>query len=316
MARLEDPTREATVKKMLPDRLIHGAELEDGHDRRERRSGWADGGTQSSEATAVIKAATGRDGRNTSHKTGSPSTKSEPPAPSPEGHRGRLRERYARAGAEAFAGHELLELLLTFAIPRKDTKAVAKRLLGTFGSLHEVLNAPQERLSMVEGIGPQSALLIRLVRDLHRPSVAQPDLQRTAVTSTKGAVEIFQAEFASASEEQFLALLLDVSSRLLRISRLADGTIDRATVYPRHVAEEAIKVGAAAVIIGHNHPRAAADPTPADHALTRQLYLALTPLGIEILDHVIVGEGPYYSFASRGDLDAMKQSYLEAVRGR
>jgi DNA repair protein RadC len=227
-----------------------------------------------------------------------------------------LRDRYARAGAEAFAEHELLELLLTFAIPRKDTKPVAKRLLGTFGSLHEVLNAPQDRIAMVEGVGPQSALLIRLVRDLHRPSVAQPDLQRTTVNSTKAAAELLQAEFASASEEHFLALLLDVSSRLLRIARLADGTIDRATVYPRHLAEEAIKAGAAAVIIGHNHPRASADPTPADVALTRQIYLALTPLGIEILDHVIVGEGPYYSFATRGDLDAVKQSYVEAVRGR
>jgi len=240
----------------------------------------------------------------------------EPPVPSATGHRERLRDRYARAGADAFAEHELLELLLTFAIPRRDTKPVAKRLLGTFGSLHEVLNAPQHRLSMVEGVGPQSALLIRLVRDLHRPSVAWPNLQRTTVASTKAAVEILRAEFASASEEHFLALLLDVSSRLLGIARLADGTIDRATVYPRHVAEEAIKVGAAAVILGHNHPRAAADPTPADRTLTRQLFLALTPIGIEILDHVIVGEGPYYSFASRGELDAMKQSYMDAVRGR
>lgn len=263
--------------------------------------------------SAAGRKARSSDGR----KARVPSSGSPDPtaAPSAAGHRRRLRDRYARAGAEAFAEHELLELLLTFSIPRKDTKPIAKRLLTTFGSLHEILNAPQERLSTVEGVGAQSALLIRLVRDFHRPSVAQPDLRRTAVTSTRAAVEILQAEFVSASEEHFLVLLLDVSSRLLRILRLADGTIDRATVYPRHLAEEAIKVGAAALIIGHNHPRAAADPTPADRALTRQLYLALTPLGIDLLDHVIVGEGPYYSFASRGEIDAMKWSYVEAVRG-
>jgi DNA repair protein RadC len=220
-----------------------------------------------------------------------------------------------RSGAEGFSDHELLELLLTYSIPRRDIKPVAKRLLATLGSLPEVLNSTPQRLCLVDGIGEQSAVLIRLVRDFHRPSVLQPVPRRQEVDSTREAVAVLRAEFSSSTEEEFGVLLLDVDGRLLRVTRLATGTIDRATVYPRAVAAEAIRSGAAAIILGHSHPRAASDPSPADLALTRQLVLALTPIGVDLLDHVILGDGEYYSFASRGDLDSIRAAYREAIDG-
>jgi len=218
------------------------------------------------------------------------------------GHRARLRQRFTRAGAQGFSDYELLELLLTYAIPRRDTKPLAKRLVATFGSLHGVLNAPTGRLASIDGMGDQSAVLLRLVRDLHRPSISLANVERPVVASTKSAVEILRGELASATEEKFVALLLDVSSKLLRILTLAEGTIDRAAVYPRQLIEEVIKVGAAAVIVGHNHPHASPEPSDADRALTLRLCSALQPIEADFLDHIIIGENGYYSFASHGEL--------------
>jgi DNA repair protein RadC len=103
-------------------------------------------------------------------------------------------------------------------------------------------------------------------------------------------------------------LLLDVSSKLLRIVTLSEGTIDRAAVYPRKLAEEVIKTGAAAVILGHNHPRAAATPSYADKILTKHLLHALDPLGVEVLDHIIIGEKDFYRFAKSGELVKTNES--------
>lgn len=224
------------------------------------------------------------------------------------GHRARLRQRFVRGGAEAFSEHELLELLLTFSIPRKDTKDTAKRLLSEFGSLHEVLNASTEKLTIVEGVGQTSAILMRLVRDFYRPSVFASGTPRAEIMNTESAANLLRAEFATATEEKFLVLFLDVSSRLLKISVLSEGTIDRAAVYPRKVAQEAIGTGAAAVILAHNHPRSSPVPSQADKLLTRQLCNSLMPIGVEILDHIILGEHDFYSFAKAGDLNVIVES--------
>lgn len=226
-----------------------------------------------------------------------------------DGHRNRLRKRFLKSGAEAFSEHELLELLLTYSIPRKDTKSVSKDLLSAYGSLHDVLNASIEKLLMVHGVGETSAILIRLVRDFYKPSIYSSPNKRTELKSTASAVDLLRAEFATAMEEKFIAVFLDVNSKILNISTLSVGTIDRATVYPRKIAEEAIKIGAAAIILAHNHPRSKPEPSQADKLLTKQLFISLLPLGVEILDHIIIGENEYYSFAKSGDLAAVAESF-------
>jgi DNA repair protein RadC len=106
------------------------------------------------------------------------------------GHRARLRERFVKSGSAAFAEHELLELLLTFAIPRKDTKQIAKQLLLEFGSLHDILNASIDKLSMVDGVGENSAILIRLIREFHKPSINTGTIDRTQILNTEAAANI------------------------------------------------------------------------------------------------------------------------------
>ena len=230
------------------------------------------------------------------------------------GHRERLRARFARAGIQGLNDYEALELLLSYAIPRRDTKPLARQLLAEFGSLYEVLNAPAERLMRVGGVGERSALLVRLVRDFQRESVHAAGSRRVILDSTRKAADFLRSEFATASEERFGALLLDAKARLLRFLLLTEGTTDRASVYPRRLAEAAIQCGATAVILGHNHPRAASRPSDTDRAMTRQLLLAFSPIGVDLLDHIIVGEDGCHSFARTGELDAMRHDYEAMVK--
>jgi DNA repair protein RadC len=230
------------------------------------------------------------------------------------GHRERLRARFARVGIEGLNDYEALELLLTYAIPRRDTKPVAKRLLAEFGSLNEVVNAPAERLRRVKGVGQRSALLIRLVRDFQRESLHGAGARRVRLDSTQKAADYLRSEFATASEECFGALLLDPKARLLRFVLLAEGTIDRAVAYPRQVAEAAIQSGAAGIIVGHNHPRKASTPSETDRAMTRQLILSLSPIGVDLLDHIVLGEDGFYSFARTGELDAIREEYEAMIK--
>ena len=232
------------------------------------------------------------------------------------GHRERLRKRFAEAGIAGLSDYEALELLLSYAIPRRDTKPIAKRLLAEFGSIHEVLNAPPERLARVKGVGERSALLIRLVRDFQRESLRGAGARRVVVDSTRRASAYFQSEFAAVSEERFGALLVDARARLLRFVLLSEGTVDRAAVYPRQLAEAAIQCGATGVILGHNHPRQKAHPSDVDRAMTRQLLLALAPIGVDLLDHLILGEDGCHSFARSGELDAMREDYEAMIKGK
>ncbi len=232
------------------------------------------------------------------------------------GHRERLRARFARAGIEGLHDYEALELLLAYAIPRRDTKPLAKRLLAEFGSIADVLNAPSERLSRVKGIGQQTALLIRLVRDFQRESLRGSRKTAPLLDSTIKAAKYFRSEFATTSEECFGALLLDTMSRLLRFLLLSKGTVDRTSVYPRQLAEVAIQSGATALIIGHNHPRNDPRPSETDMIMTRQLISALGTIGVDLLDHIILGAKSHYSFARSGELDAIQERHRAMIGGQ
>jgi DNA repair protein RadC len=179
-------------------------------------------------------------------------------------------------------------------------------LLAEFGSLHEVLNAPADRLKRVAGVGEQAALLIQLVRDFQRESLRGGQAGRVLVDSTEKAADFLRSEFATTSEERFALLLLDSKGRVLRFMSQSKGTVDRAAAYPRQVAEAAIQCGAMGIIVGHNHPRGASQPSAPDRALTRQLLLCLSPIGVDLLDHIILGEDGCYSFARTGELDALR----------
>ncbi len=205
------------------------------------------------------------------------------------GHRQRLKERFASGGPEALPDYELLEMVLFSAIPRRDTKPLAKRLLERFGSFAEVINAPPERLKEVEGVGDAAVTQLKIVRAGALRLMRGGIMQRPVLGSWSAVLDYCRAAMAFETREQFRILFLDKKNRLIADEVQQQGTVDHTPVYIREVVKRALELSASAIILVHNHP--SGDPTPsrADIDMTRQIADATKPLGIAIHDHVIVG---------------------------
>ncbi|WP_448382224.1 RadC family protein [Desulfosoma sp.] len=220
-----------------------------------------------------------------------------------EGHRRRLRERFLAGGLDAFHDHEVLELLLTFAIPRRDVKPAAKALLDHFHSLSAVLDAKPEELKAVPGIGVHAAVLLSLVpRLLER---YHKDRWRSVKTlgSTQEAVRYLMGHFEAERIEVFCLLALNSQNGLIAMERIQEGTVNRTAVFPRLVVEAALRHRATAVILAHNHPSGDPEPSAADRQLTKKLKRLLQDMDIAVHDHIILAGKRYYSFAERGEMD-------------
>ena len=206
------------------------------------------------------------------------------------GHRQRLRDRFASGGAEALPDYELLELVLFSAIPRQDTKPLAKRLLARFGSFAEVVNAPPERLKEVKGVGDAAVLQLKLVRAGALRLMQGGIMQRPVLASWTAVLDYCRAAMGFEAREQFRILFLDKKNRLIADEVQQEGTVDHTPVYVREVVKRALELSASAIILVHNHP--SGDPTPsrADIGMTRQIVEAAKPLGVLVHDHIIVGK--------------------------
>ena len=211
-------------------------------------------------------------------------------------HRKRLRERFLKAGAEGLHHYELLELLLTYAIPRLDVKPCAKALMKRFESLNGVLDASQEELQVIKGLGPSSAILIRLIKELFAAYLAER-MEGKDVLSSPGAVQEFvRVKLAGLPHEAFMVIYLNVKNRVIDHEILQEGTVDRAIVYPREIVKAALTHKAAGLILSHNHPSGEPDPSQEDKHLTRSVIEAARTVEIKVLDHLIVGKNGYFSF--------------------
>ncbi len=205
------------------------------------------------------------------------------------GHRQRLKERFTSGGPEALPDYELLELVLFGAIPRRDTKDLAKRLLERFGSFAEVINAPPERLKEIKGVGDAAVTQLKLVRAAALRLMRDSIMQRPVLGSWASVLEYCRAAMGFEAREQFRILFLDKKNRLIADEVQQQGTVDHTPVYIREVVKRALELSASAIILVHNHP--SGDPTPsrADIDMTRQIVDAAKPLGIGVHDHIIVG---------------------------
>jgi DNA repair protein RadC len=221
-------------------------------------------------------------------------------APHQHGHRERLRERAKAGGLEALPDYELLELYLFRSIPLKDVKPLAKALLARFGGLAGVLGASSAELRTVSGVGESVALDLKLLHEasvrLGRESVGK----RAVITSWTQLLAYVRVALAHETREQFRVLFLDKKNALIADEVMNRGTIDHAPVYPREVMRRALEVGAASVILVHNHP--SGDPTPsgADIEMTRQVAAAGKALSIAVHDHLIVGREGVASLKALG----------------
>lgn len=205
------------------------------------------------------------------------------------GHRQRLKERFASGGPEALADYELLELVLFSAIPRRDTKPLAKRLLGRFGSFAEVINAPPERLKEVSGVGEAVITQLKIVRAGALRLMRGTIMQRPVLGSWNAVLDYCRAAMGFEAREQFRILFLDKKNRLIADEVQQQGTVDHTPVYVREVVKRALELSASAIILVHNHPSGDPSPSRADIDMTRQIIEAAKPLGVAIHDHIIVG---------------------------
>ena len=217
------------------------------------------------------------------------------------GHRQRLRETYLKKGVEGMADHQVLELLLTFAIPRKDVNPIGHALIDHFGSLDAVLDATQDDLMQVPGVGENSALLLSMMGPLFQKYSMSRMHKKNIVLSDPAAVkEYCVAMMRDVRDEEFVVLSFNQQLRLLAADRLAKGVPDQVAVYPRKVVEILIRRGATAAIICHNHPGGSTRPSQSDIALTEAIKAALNTVSIRLNDHILVAGGQGHSFHEMG----------------
>lgn len=217
-------------------------------------------------------------------------------APSHLGHRDRLRDRFVKAGDEALADYELLELLLFRAIPRRDTKPIAKELIRRFGSFAEVMAAPAARLREVDGMGESSALDLKVVEAAARRLTRGAVAKRAVLSSGRAVLDYCRTAMAFSTVEQFRLLFLDKRNGLIADELQGTGTVDHTPVYPREVVRRALELAATAVILVHNHPSGDPTPSTADIQMTLEIIKIAKPLGIAVHDHLIVGRNGHASF--------------------
>ncbi|WP_028034869.1 DNA repair protein RadC [Chelativorans sp. J32] len=207
-----------------------------------------------------------------------------------EGHRERLRERFDEAGADALADYELLEMVLFRSVPRADTKGPAKELLNRFGSIGEVLGAPEHRLKEVPGIGEAAARDLKLIAAVTQRMLRNEVRGKQVLSSWTQVLDYCRAAMAYEDREQFRILFLDKKNALIKDELQQTGTVDHTPVYPREVVKRALELSASAIILVHNHP--SGDPTPsrADVEMTKLIISTAEPLGITVHDHIIIGK--------------------------
>jgi len=211
------------------------------------------------------------------------------------GHRDRLRARFREAGPAALADYEMLELILFRAIPVRDVKPLAKKLLEKFGSFAEVISAPVERLKEVEGIADSVATDIKIVAAAAQRLVKGEVSKRPVLSSWSSVLDYCRTAQAFSEREQFRILFLDKRNQLIADEVQQQGTVDHTPVYPREVVKRALELSATAMILVHNHPSGDPTPSSADIEMTRQVANIAKPLGVALHDHIIVGKDGHVS---------------------
>lgn len=222
--------------------------------------------------------------------------------PNYHGHRQRLRDRFLKSGLDGLNDYEVVELLLTLAIPRSDVKQPAKELIARFGNLRGILDAPLEEVQETRGIGSVAPVALRIIRAAATLYLQQAAEGKESLADFDRLSAFWRMRIGALRDEVFEVAYLDSGRRLIRdgVERLEEGTVDRAAVYPRRVVESALRRGAAALVVAHNHPNGVVQPSEQDRLLTRALVLAAETVHLQIVDHLIVSPNEAFSFRKAG----------------
>lgn len=218
-----------------------------------------------------------------------------------QGHRGRVKERFLKSGLDGFAPHEIIELLLFYVIPQKDTKQTAYELIQRFGGVSGVLNAEVSELTKIKGITENAAVLFKLIPQLITAYYAE-ERKGISVTGTAQLSELFKPYFVGSGTEKFMLGCFDNELRPITVTEISRGTSAYTSIELRKIISAAIDSGCTMAALAHNHPGAAPKPSDEDIAVTRRITELLKALDIRLMDHIIVGGSKCYSMRDGGDL--------------
>jgi DNA repair protein RadC len=220
--------------------------------------------------------------------------------PGAEGHRARMRKKLIEAGPSALLDHELIEMVLFLALPRRDTKPIAKLLLARFGGFAGALTATTAELRTIEGLGEAGIAALRTVQAAALRLGEAVVKSQPVLSDSASLVAYLTAAMARERTEHFRVLFLDVKNRLIADEVMGRGTVDHTPAYPREVVRRALELHASSLILAHNHPSGDSTPSHADIAMTRDIKTAAAALGIALHDHLIVGRGAPFSMRAQG----------------
>lgn len=216
------------------------------------------------------------------------------------GHRARLRERLLNTDGTGLHDHEIVEYLLTLAIPRRDTKPLAKQLIDHFGSLAAVLTADGDSLRAVPGMGETSAAALKIVQVAARRLVSEPVRRQPILSSWQALLDYLRLDMAHLTRERVRVLFLNAKNMLISDDVMSEGSVDQAAIYTRQVIKRALDLGAVSLILVHNHPSGNPQPSKQDIQITREIIEAGKRLGIAVHDHIIIGLDGHSSMRSMG----------------
>ncbi len=204
------------------------------------------------------------------------------------GHRQRLLDRFTGSGLASLHLHEIVELLLTFTIPRRDTKPLAKELVRRYRGLSAILNAPAHELAEVEGVGPRCIAHLALVREIMAYCLKERYQRKSLIAHRRDVEEYLRTTFGHRRDEYVAALFLGNRNEVIETEILAEGTVNQCAVFPRRIMERALRFSATSIIVAHNHPGGGIKPSEADWELTERLFTICRLLEIPLLDHLII----------------------------
>ncbi len=233
-----------------------------------------------------------------------------PLSESQQGHRKRLREKFIESGLAGFADYEIVELLLTLGSPRRDCKEQAKEAIKRFKTLRGVMEASVAELQQINGIGPHNAFGIKLVQEVAGKFLKERLIDKPIYRSSQEIFDYLYHSMRGLKKEVFKVIYLNSQNQIIDAAKLFEGTINTSAISPREVIEGALKHGAVSLVFAHNHPSGAPEPSQGDKGVTKDLVYAAAIMQIKVLDHVIIGDNRYFSFAAEGLIEQYELDFM------
>jgi DNA repair protein RadC len=211
-------------------------------------------------------------------------------------HRQRIKTKYEKSRLNGWLDYEVLELVLSYAIPRKDTKSIARELLSRFKSINGILDADNRDLQSINGISKHTALFLNLLKDISVLYMEKRMFEKDLLSSPQIVYDYLKVSLKGLIDEGFKMLFLDNRNQLIAMETLKNGTVNQTIVFPRKIVERALYHHAVGVLIAHNHPSGSLEPSQEDQEVTKDIRKALKTVDIALLDHIIIGGNEFFSF--------------------